>query len=140
MPEIPRRPSASKEIILAAAQIVAAKINADAETIAQHFRPHMDGYDLAKELDKWAGWDTTRDEMESLDEVGHLVDEAVRDAEKAWFAENDIQPPFPVGTRIKEGMITGIYDYSPASYLVKEDGCLDDSRHRIIRFENAVAA
>ncbi len=139
MSEVPKRPTASKEIILAAAQIVATKINADAETIAQYFRPHMDGYELAKELDKWASWDTTRDEMEDLDEVGHLVDEAVREAEKAWFAENDIQPPLPVGARIKEGLITGIYDYTPASYLVKTDDCTDDSRRRIIRFEDAVA-
>ena len=141
MPEIkPKRPTATKEMILAAATAVAEKIGADAATIAEHYQPGMDGYELAKELDKYAYWDTSRDDMEALDEVDSLVDSAVKKAVKAWFIDNDIQPPLPIGTQIKEGLITGVSDYSPAAYLVKETGCTDDSRHRLIRFENAIAA
>lgn len=94
----------------------------------------MDGFYFAKKLDKWTNWDTTRDDMEALDEVDHLVDEYERAAEKAWAEEHR------VGTGIKEGVITGIYDYTPATFRVKEDGCTNDSRHRIITFEDAVVA
>lgn len=135
-----KRPTATNEMILEAATVVAAKIDADAATIAQYYRVGMDGYELAKELDKYAYWDTSREDMEALDEVDFIVDRLVSQAIKDWAATNDIQPPLPVGTRIKEGVITGIYDYSPATYRVKENGCTNDSRSRLIRFEDAVAA
>lgn len=81
----------------------------------------MDGYELAKELNKWTSWDTSRDDIEALDEVDYLFDEAERAAEKAWVLEHDPQPPLPIGARIKEGVITGVCDYMSASYLVKEE-------------------
>lgn len=124
----PPRPTATKEMILAAAQVVAEKIDADAETIAEHYRPGMDGYELAKELDKWAYWDTSREDMEALDEVDWLVSAAVAKAEKEWVAEHNIQPPVPVGYRVqcdvrKEvGTITGVCTRGAARYLIKPDG------------------
>lgn len=129
-------------MILAACTEVAAKLGgADAATIAQHYRRHMDGYELAKELDKYAYWDTTRDDMETLDEVDYLVDKAEKAAIKEWAATYDPQPPFTIGTRIEQGVITGIADdYSPATYLVKENGCTNDSRSLLIKFENAKLA
>lgn len=66
-----------------------------------------------------------------------IVSELQSAAEKKWFSENDIQPPLPIGTRIKQGVIAGIYEHGPAMYLVKEDGCTKDGRHLIIKFENA---
>lgn len=141
MQNIPPRPTADKATILEACKVVAEKLNgADAETIAQHYRRHMDGFELAKELDKYAYWDTTREDMEALDEVDALVDRAERKAVKAWAEEHNPQPPLPIGTRITQGVITGIYDYEPATYRVKEDGCTNDSRSLLIKFENAVAA
>lgn len=140
MQNIPPRPQADKAMILAASFVVAEKINADAATIAEHYRRHMDGFELAKELDKYAYWDTTREDMEALDEVDYLVNRAEELAVKAWAEEFKPEPPIPIGTRIKEGVITGISDCTPATYLVKEDGCTNDSRHRIIKFEDALAA
>jgi len=140
MSEVLKRPVATKEMILDAAMEVAVKIDADAATIAQYYHPGMDGYELAKELDKYAYWDTSRAEMEALDDMDFLVDQKVRAAVKEWATSNDIQPPLPVGTRIKEGVITGIDDYSPATYRVKENGCTNDSRSRLIRYEDAVSA
>ena len=141
MQNTPPRPTADKAMILAACTVVAEKMNgADAETIAEHYRRHMDGFELAKELDKYACWDTTRDDMEALDELDCLVDSAERAAIKAWAAEHNPQPPFPVGTRITRGMITGFSDYSPACYEVKEDGDENPNRRLIIKFEHAEAA
>ena len=77
MSNIPPRPKADKVMILAACTLVAEKINGDAETIAKHYRRHMDGFELAKELDKYASWDTTRDDMDALDEVDYGRIEAI---------------------------------------------------------------
>lgn len=141
MKQIPDRPKADHAMILAACTAVAEKLDgADAETIAKYYCRGMDGFELAKELDKSAYWDTTREDMEALDEVDWLVDKAERDAVRAWAEEHKPEPPFPVGTRVTEGVITGIYDYDPACYLVREDDCQDESRRRIIKFENARAA
>ena len=63
-----------------------------------------------------------------------------RKAEKKWVDENNIQPPLPIGTRIKQGVIHSVCDYSAAKYRVKEDGCAQDGRFLLIRFEDAVAA
>lgn len=148
MSDFPTRPTVTEAMILAAAEVVAAKIDADATTIAQHYCHPMDGYELAKELDKNACWDTTREDMEALDEVESLVRSALDTAEKQWFAENNIQPPFPIGARLQcrdelQGEITAIYEYQPAYFEVKPDGQDDDatgSRRLLIRFEDAVAA
>ena len=140
MSTIPPRPKADKAMILAACTVVAEKINGDAETIAQHYRRHMDGFELAKELDKYAYWDTTRDDMEALDEVDYLVDRAEELAVKAWAEEFKPEPPLPIGARVKQGVITRIYEHTPAMYCVKEDGCTNDTRSLLIKFEDAVAA
>lgn len=139
MNNIPPRPRADKAMILAACTVVAEKISGDAETIAQHYRRHMDGFELAKELDKYASWDTTRDDMEALDEIDYLVDRAEELAVKAWVEEFNPQPPLPIGTRVKQGVITRIYEHSPATYCIKEDGCTNDTRSLLIKFEDAVA-
>lgn len=144
MQNIPPRPRADKAMILAACTDVAAKLDgADPETIAQYYCRGMDGFELAKELDKSAYWDTTREDMETLDEVDYLVDKAEK-AEKAaikeWAAAYDPKPPFPLGARISRGVIIGIYEYEPATYCVKEDGCTNDSRSLLIKFEHAKLA
>jgi len=139
------RPTVTKEMILAAAEVVAAKIDADAESIADHYRHPMDGWELAKALDTYAYWDTTKDDMEALDEVEWLVRSALEKAEKEWFDSNDIQPPYPIGTTLScggrgVGVITGISSRSPATYEVKPDGQDDASsgtRRWLIKFEEA---
>lgn len=135
-----KRPQITFEMKLEAARQVATKLDgADAETIAKTWQPHMDGYELARELDKNYYWDLTRDEMEQLDDMGEIVNDLLSEAEKQWFEENNIQPPLPIGTRIKEGVIAGIDKYGVARYLVKENGCIDPNRHLLIKFEAAEA-
>lgn len=133
----PPRPEADKAMILAAATVVAGKLGVDPHAIANHYRRNMDGFELAKELDKYANWDATREDVVALDEVNDLVDQAERAAIQAWAEEHNPQPPFPIGTRITEGVITGLYEYDAATYRVKEDGCTNATRSRLIKFENA---
>lgn len=139
MNTVPPRPRADKAMILECAKVVADKLNADAETLVEHYHRHMDGFDPCMELAKWASWDMKRDDVDTLDELDYLVDEAERAAVKAWFEEHKPQPPFAIGDTIKEGVITGISTYSLACFEVKVDGQPDNSR-RIIKFEDAKAA
>ncbi len=136
-----KRPTITQEMILEAAKKVAANLDdADAETIAEHYRHPMDGYELARELDRYADWDLTMPDVEELDCLSSIVSDLHHQAEKKWVRENDIQPPLPIGTRIEQGVIHSVCDYSAAKYRVKEDGCTQDGRFLLIRFEDAVAA
>jgi hypothetical protein len=134
------RPKVTKEMILEAATKIAERLDGDAETIAEYYEHPMDGYQLAKELDRNAYWDLTMSDVEELDCMRGIVDQLHRAAEKKWVAENNIQPPLPIGTRITRGVIDSVCSYSAARYRVKEDGCTQDGRFLLIRFEDAKAA
>ncbi|MCL8299423.1 hypothetical protein [Pseudomonas mosselii] len=139
MRQIPPRPTATRQMILECCKPIAKKLEADAETLAHHYNRHMDGFELCIELAKWAGWDMQREDIDILDELDFLVDEAERKAVRAWFEEHNPQPPFAIGDSIKGGVITGISTYSPACFEVKIEGEPDTTR-RIIKFEDAIAA
>jgi hypothetical protein len=113
------------------------------DDIASCYLWGMDGYELAKELDNDCGWSITTEDVDTLDAVGLVVGPALKEARKAWAEQHNIQPPLPIGTRIKlgkgGGTIAGICEYTPAAYKVKEDGCTDARRHRIVNFEAAIA-
>lgn len=132
------RPKITKEMILEAATQIAANLDGDAETIAENYRHPMDGYELARELDRNAYWELTMGDVEKLDNMSSIVDRLHNAAEKKWFAGNNIQPPFPIGTAIQQGIIDGIYEHAVARYRVKEYGCTKAGRFRLVKFEDAV--
>lgn len=134
------RPKVTKEMVIEAAQKIAEHLDGDAETIAEHYRHPMDGYELARELDRYAGWDLTMPDVEELDCLSGIVSDLHSKAEKKWVEETGIQPPLPVGTRIKQGVIDSVCDHSAARYRVKENGCTQTGRFLLIKFEDAVAA
>lgn len=142
----PPRPTVTDGMVIEAALTEYPEL-AEAESIAEHFHRHMDGYELAKELDRSAWWDCNRDDVDKLDNVSSKVERLLVEAERAWCIAHDIQPDLPVGTRLRlprggVGEITGIASsHSPASYLVKEEGQDDEvsgNRRYIIKFEDAV--
>lgn len=143
MNKYPPRPKATREIILQAAIKAAGDLGVsaeDAKDIADAYsRSGPDGFAIAKELE-CMGWDLSASDIEVLDEMYCDVSRAVAELEKAWAEENNIQPPLEIGTEIKEGVITGIYEHQPAYYRVKEHGCTNDSRYLLIKFENAQEA
>lgn len=144
------RPKATDEIIRAAIMKVAAKIAGDApsaediesaaDSIQRVYRRHMDGFELAKELDRYESWDTSREDMEELDSIEMDVDHAVRAAEKQWGIDHPMAPPLPVGAMTTRGVIESIYEHQPAYYCVKENGCTQDGRRLLIKFEDVRAA
>lgn len=136
---------------IATALVERTNIEGDAESlakdIAKYGRQHMDGYELAKELDDRAYWSCDLNIADELDGFSSAARHEIEAAEKEWAARNNLQPPFPIGTHIKlirgeTGEITGIYEYGPAKYLVAIDGdpnaSLPSNSRRIVNFEDAI--
>ena len=130
-------------MIAQAAQKLAASSGWDAEQVtdvAKHWRSHRNGYELAKELDTYCGWEIDVSDVEALDCIDSEVREIHRAACLAWAKEHDVQPPLPIGTMTTRGEITGISTYDAAAYLIRENGETNESRRLIVRFEDARAA
>lgn len=139
MNKYPPRPTGTREVILKIADDMATRLadSVCAEDIADAYACYgPDGFDIAKELDR-NGCDLTADCVATLDGMQWGIGRAVRELEKVWFEENNIQPPLEIGTEIKEGVIIGIHEHQLAYYLVKEYGCTNDGRRLLVRFENA---
>lgn len=144
--ETPLRPEVTEDMIRQAAASVMPSLNPRdddekermIEDIVKHYSHPMDGYELARDLDKWESWDCNRDEMETLDGVESIVSTLLEDAEKSWFEQHDIQPPLPIGTAIQRGVIKGINEHSVATYNIQETGCIDPNCSLLIKFEDAV--
>jgi len=100
---------------------------------------HMDGYEIAKELDYRHGWLITAEDVENLESFFSALREAHRKACITWARENNVQPPLPIGTMTTRGEITGISEHDGATYLVRENGCTQEGRRLLVRFEDARA-
>lgn len=137
------RPKVTQEMIVQAAQKLAAENRWDADQaaeVAAEYRTHMDGYQLAKELDSRHGWRISVMDVDALDCMDSEVREIHRAACLAWAKEHDVQPPLPIGTMTTRGEITGIYEHDAAYYKVREPGETNDSRRLLVKFEDARAA
>lgn len=146
-------------IIRSAASIIAKRlldqgcIEADdldetVEQLAEHGRPHFDGYELAKKLESHEYWSCDFEIAEILNEFGHVCHTEHDKAEKEWAKSAPMEPPLPIGARValsrgEEGTIDRIYEYGPNKYAVKVDGDpRSEAPHhsrRIINFEDATA-
>jgi hypothetical protein len=118
-------------------------VEESAADIAKVASRHQDGYQIARALEDRCGWDCDLPIAEGLDGFGGLLDEEIRKACVSWVKDNDVQPPFPVGTRVSArwggdiitGTIGEIYAYGPAQYCIKRDGEKASSR-AIANFED----
>jgi len=137
-----KRPVITDEMILEAAREIAGNLSVEfnADEIAACYLPHMDGYNLARALDDLGGWGLKKSDVDELDELDGIVDDLLRAAEKKWGEENNIQPPLPVGTVIKQGVIHGVCSHTAARYLVKEHGRTREGVFLVIKFEDAEIA
>ena len=136
------RPKVTLELIATVAAAFCSSAGWDAsqaDDLARAYRSGMDGYELAKTLDNYHGWMPTADDVESLDCFGGEVREAHRQACIAWARDNSIQPPLPIGTMTTRGEITGVSDHDGATYLIRENGCTQEGRRLLVRFEDVRA-
>lgn len=136
------RPKITRELIAAAAKTFCARNGWDeqqAEDLGRVAYAHMDGYELAKELDHVCYWSPTAQDVDTLDWFSHEINEAHRQACAAWARDNNVQPPLPIGTMTTRGEITGISKYSPACYEIRKPGDTEPTRRYIVPFEDAKA-
>lgn len=135
------RPKMTKELIAATAAAFCKREGWDADQaddlVSVCRNAHMDGYELAKELDSMCGWMPTAQDVETLDNFGSELREAHRQACIAWARDNNIQPPLPIGTITTRGEITGVSDHDGATYLIREHGETNDGRRLLVKFEDA---
>ena len=113
-----------------------------AADIAKHWRPGMDGYELAKDLENYEGWSINAQDVEELDSIDFAISRAKTLARREWAKAWNIQPPHPVGAKVKtsrgNGVIAGVCEHEGATYLIKEDSCKQEGRHMLIKFEDVV--
>ena len=154
----PPRPSVNYEIKLQAAfEFLQTNPDINPERVNQHSIEHMaddiamhstissDGYELAKELEGREGWrNIDTDLVETLDSYSMYLHDKLEQAKRQWVEENNIQPPYPIGSRVRSllqwnnitGTITGISQYHAACYVVKKDGTApNDTTRRMIEYE-----
>lgn len=132
-----KRPTMTREMILAAATIVAQRIQFDAKTIADAYAYPMDGYRLARSLDSQYGYDITVSDVNALDAMDALVLTDLTRAEQEWVQREGIAPKLPVGTVLKVGVVAGVSETSPARYLVEWAAFNGPDQFLLVRFEDA---
>lgn len=132
-----RRPAVTDEMIEHALEIAADELSIDFDTLQNAYAYPTDGFELALELHSSHGIDIKRDDLDVLDAIDVNVERQHKALCKKWFEENNIQPPFPDGTEIEQGVIDGVSKYHVATYKVKEHGCDVAGRHLLIKFEDA---
>lgn len=129
------RPRVTQEIINAAANAFSVDFpHFEADDISRTYVHRMDGYELAKELETYRNWDVNFEVCEDLNRFQDYVEEAHDKICFAWA--KTIEPPFPVGTRIKHGVIDRVYEHAPATYAVQVDGEKDNQK-LLVKFELA---
>lgn len=133
----PPRPTLDLAGIAEAVTELAERLDIDPEHIAKCYRRHDDAYKLAKELERSHYYDFEFSDVEELDGVSWLIDAKQREMEAVWVKAYNVQPPHPNGTKILQGVIDSVCDHSPATYRVKETGCVEAGRFLLIKFENA---
>lgn len=154
MIKIPKSPN--DESRLSAARIIAqdliddAGLECDIEEIAADVAKYCrygDGFQMAKDLEHF-GWDCDMRIAEVLDNFSSIIDREHKKFLAKFAKDNAIEPPLPVSTAVKTsrgtGIITGIYEHRPLSYLVKMDGNLKaeppTNSRSIVYFDEVEAA
>ena len=151
----PRPTRMTDDMALEAAKIIASDLSraghlhdmsfdCAASDIAAVARRHMDGYELAKELDQWKGWHITTEIVETLDGYSSAAGSIVLKAQREWVERNNIQPPHEIGTRVRitwlretvEGVIHDVYDHGAAQYLITPEGWQEGQGRPIVYFES----
>jgi hypothetical protein len=139
---IMNRPTLTQAMKLEAANKVVEMLNSNTVTAAQvakYYHQDMDGFELAKKLERECNCDFIFDDVEILDQMSSYASDVLLQAEKQWVLEYDIKPPYEIGTRTTKGTISDIYQYSPASYEIKPYGQDDEScgnKRWIVKFEH----
>lgn len=122
-----------------------------ADDIVSEYSLGTDGFELCKRLEKYCSWDTDREDMDVLDELDCCARQMLKEAEQNWITQNNIQPPYANGTRVKVtsgprgiGTIDTVCDHSPGCFLLAPANPSEfDRSHNtrwVVRFEHVQPA
>lgn len=140
-----KRPPITDEMVEEACKKIAEKHEiGDLSTLTNTFYEVYDGTNFAFSLCQKYGWEygieITQELISDLDSLHFDVDKIHEKSVKQWFEENDIQPPYPINTRIQEGVIEGIDSHGIARYMVKRYSTPPEKKEwLLVNFEDAVA-
>ncbi|EMD1175032.1 hypothetical protein VP758_001548 [Vibrio harveyi] len=110
------------------------------DSLMKHWEEEVDVYELAKDFEK-DGWKVNFDFVSKLENVSGYVDAALKAHIDEWAEVHDIALPYAIGTQLDVGVITGVWEYYPATYKVLECGESPESTRRLlIKFEDAKLA
>ncbi|SIQ14511.1 hypothetical protein [Marinobacterium stanieri] len=110
------------------------------QDIVDAYSLSADGFELCKYLERDHGWDTSREDMDTLDELGSDVRARLKQLEQEWMTHNNIKPPYPIGTKVKcnsrrdIGFIDSICEYHPGRFLVRPEAPSDVDRKHSMRW------
>lgn len=140
-----KRPTVTDEIVREAATFVLKTADDDEiDAIVKIYNHPMDGCAIARELECELCADYTTNDVLNFDRISDRVDDRLREYEWQWAREWNIQPPYPDGTAIMQGIIYDVCSYHPATYRVVEYRVAEyritaPGGFLLVKFEDAVA-
>lgn len=94
----------------------------------------IDGFEIGKELSASYHWLISDLYIEALDEMPHVIQHLLDEAERKWVVSEGVRPIFQVGEMLEDGVITSI-DRERGYYTVNYRG---GPSSYSVAFENAV--
>ena len=96
------------------------------EALIEEFYLYDAPEDMINTLIRDYSWDFTHELWDNIQYFDFFVREKIKEKEEQWVKDNNIEPPFPVGARVRlpshyketTGVIDRIYEYEPARYCV----------------------
>lgn len=97
------------------------------QALIDEFSLYDDPEDMINTLIRGYEWDFTQELWDNIQHFGSFVRQKFKEKEQQWVKDNNIEPPFPVGAKVRllshpysktVGIINKIYEYEPARYCV----------------------
>jgi len=141
------RPKVTEAMKLEAARLIAKDMGAKENQIEEYASciadnmHHTDGFQIAYGMARGGFDGLTAEDVEHLDCAWSRLLMIHNEACKKWAMENNLLPPYPIGTITTQGAITGICPYGAAQYEIKpigQDDATTGCRRRIVCFEDVV--
>ena len=97
------------------------------QALIDEFYLYDDPEDMINTLIRGYEWDFTQELWDNIQHFGSFVRQKLKEKEQQWMKDNNIEPPFPVGAKVRllsrpysktTGIINQIYEYEPARYCV----------------------
>ncbi|HBN6266200.1 TPA: hypothetical protein L3N15_004181 [Vibrio parahaemolyticus] len=107
-----------------------------AKDVVSNYHFNIDAYDLSKRMED-DGWNVNVSFVEDMRTICSYIARALQEAVMTWYRDYKPQPPLPVETKIKTGVIKGVHKLQAATYMVQRYGS-EPGIYELVKFEQAV--